>query len=284
MQLNDILEEHSIKAISKKTNINEENLEHLVESNFDAIKKIKALGFISIIEREYDADLSKLREQALEYYGTTQEVQSITLGLPVVEEKKGKSKLLLFLAFLLLGYASWYFFTQFDKKHLSEFIPFITENKEVPKEVNVEDLSIAKAIDTNTQTSMQASVESTEAVAVTKAADENVTEKTEAKAEDVTAVTSMENVSIVPVDRLWFGLIEMDTKKRDHFSIAEAFEMEVKNKTWLLATSSAPFSLVNAGVTRDFTDAKEHYFMIDKNGMQDLSKEEYVELGGWSQW
>ena len=289
MQLNDILEEHSIKAISKKTNINEENLEYLVASNFDALKKIKALGFISIIEREYHADLGRLREQALEYYGSTDEVQSITLGLPIVEEKRGKSKFLLFFVFLLLGYASWYFFTQFDKKHLSGLIPFVdektidsftNENKKTSKEEIVEDLSIAKATVSSTQTS----VESKKVDIVGKAAEENVTEKTETIAQDTVAVTAMENVSIVPVGRLWFGLVEMDTKKRDHFSVAEAYELEVTNKTWLVATSSASFSLVSAGVTRDFNDAKEHYFKIDKNDIQDLSKDEYVELGGWSQW
>ena len=284
MQLNDILEEHSIKAISKKTNISEENLEYLVTSNFDALKKIKALGFISIIEREYHADLGRLREQALEYYSTAVEETGITMGFPIVEEKKGRSKFLLFFSLLLLGYASWYFFTQFDKKHLSGLIPFVdektiesftSENKDISKEEIAEDLSIAKA----TGSSMQTSVESKEVVIV-----ENVTKKTETIDEDTVAVTDMENISIVPVSRLWFGLVERDTKKRDHFSIAEAYELKVENKTWLVATSSAPFSLVSAGVTRDFNDAKEHYFKIDKNDIQDLSKDEYIKLGGWSQW
>lgn len=193
MQLNDILEEHSIKAISKKTNISEENLEYLVAANFDALKKVKALGFISIIEREYDADLGRLREQALEYYGSTVESHSITLGLPIIEEKRGKSKFLLFFVLLLLGYASWYFFTQFDKKKLSGLIPFVDEkmikeftgeNKDIPKKEIVEDLSIAKTIIPNTQTS----AESNEVVIMEKVAEENVTKKRETIAEDTAAV------------------------------------------------------------------------------------------------
>lgn len=179
MQLNDILEEHSIHAISKKTNISEENLEYLAAANFDALNKIKALGFISIVEREYHADLGRLREQALEYYDSTQEVTSITLGHPVVEEKKGRSKLLLFFVLLLLGYASWYFFTQFDKKHLSGLIPFVDEQTiesfmgakdNDPKEEIEEDLSIAKVIIEN----KQAADGSQEVVAVEKSV---VTEK-----------------------------------------------------------------------------------------------------------
>ena len=173
---------------------------------------------------------------------------------------------------------------------MSGLIPFVDEktiesftgeNKDISKKEIVEDLSIAKSIVSNMQTPVgNKEVDTT----VKKVAEENATEKTETIAEDTVAVTAIENVSIVPVGRLWFGLVEMDTKKRDHFSVAKAYELEVKNKTWLVATSSASFSLVSAGVTRDFNDAKEHYFKIDKNDIQDLSKDEYIELGGWSQW
>jgi len=127
MQLNEILEENSVKAISKRTNISEANIEALLAADFDKLKKVKTLGFISIIEREYKADLSALKEQALSHYEQNDDEESISIGLPIVEEKKGKSKLFLLFVFLLLGYASWYFFTQFDKKQLSGLLPFTEE-------------------------------------------------------------------------------------------------------------------------------------------------------------
>jgi len=127
MQLNEILEENSVKAISKRTNISEDNIETLLASDFDTLKKVKTLGFISIIEREYKADLSALREQALSHYAQYNGEESVTLGLPLTEEKRGKSKLFLLFVFVLLGYASWYLFTQFDKKQLSELLTFTEE-------------------------------------------------------------------------------------------------------------------------------------------------------------
>ena len=170
MQLNEILEENTIKGISQKTKISEDNLENLLASNFDALKKIKTLGFISIIEREYKADLNALREEALEFYAQHGEDNGFTVVIPVEEEKKGKSKLFLFIILALLAYASWYFFTQFDKKHLSELIPFMDEQMmetteietdEMKKEITVEDLSIANVVasDTNTNTVIEETVE-----------------------------------------------------------------------------------------------------------------------------
>jgi len=156
MQLNEILEENSVKAISKKTNISEDNIEALLASDFDRLKKVKTLGFISILEREYKADLSALKEQALSHYAEYNDEESIALGLPVMEEKKGKSKLFLLFVFLLLGYASWYFFTQFDKKQLSGLLPFSEEKTSqinMPKEAdNNAELSIENVI-ADTQTS-----------------------------------------------------------------------------------------------------------------------------------
>lgn len=160
MQLNEILEENTIRGISQKTKISEDNLENLLASNFDALKKIKTLGFISIIEREYKADLSTLREEALAHYSNEKGEHGFTVVLPVDEEKKGTSKLFIFVVLALLGYASWYFFTQFDKKHLSELIPFmdekimetvVIETEEKKEVISVDDLSIANIVtgDTN---------------------------------------------------------------------------------------------------------------------------------------
>ena len=145
MQLNDILEENSIPAISAKTKIPEENLEYLIASEFDALTKVKTLGFISILEREYKADLSVLRASAEEYYGQSVEVHLFPIGQPIADEHKSKPKLLILFILLLLGVSSWYFFTQFDKKNLNELIPFIDEetiesfmgNKEVIIDENI---------------------------------------------------------------------------------------------------------------------------------------------------
>ncbi len=127
MQLNDILEENSIKAISDKTKISEENLEYLFASDFDALNKVKTLGFISILEREYKADLSAVKTQAVEYYGDSRDSNLFPIGQPVMDEERSRPKGLIIFILLLLVASSWYFFTQFDKKHLNDLIPFMDE-------------------------------------------------------------------------------------------------------------------------------------------------------------
>ena len=124
MQLNEILEENTVKAISTKTNISENNIDALVAADFEKIKRVKTMGFISILEREYNADLSALKEQALEYYNAHNTDEKVTLGMPISEEKKGKSKWFMTLVLLLIVYAIWYAFDNFDKEKLNAMLPF----------------------------------------------------------------------------------------------------------------------------------------------------------------
>ena len=299
MQLNDILEENSVKAISQKTKISEENLENLLAKRFENLKKVKTMGFISIIEREYNADLSAIREEAQAYYADAAEDRSVTLGMPIVEEKKGTSKIFLLIVLGLLGYATWYFLTQFDKKHLSELIPFVDEATiesfmgEDKSKSDVDALSIAK-VSTEKVAEVAPKAEApTKAITAEVITDdasvvvaETVTDitPTQETTEALPEVTETKMVSIVPVSRLWFGVIDMETGKRDHFSVSDAYDLDVTDKSWLVATSSAPFSLKEADSAKEFNDAKEHYFQIDKNGITSLSKQEYVTLGGYAQW
>ncbi|HQR73562.1 MAG TPA: hypothetical protein PLH07_04840 [Sulfurovum sp.] len=131
MPFNDILEEHSIKGISQKTKISQEDLQALIEGKFGRFKKVKTFGFISILEREYDTKLNALRQQASEYYAQHEEQKGFSASLAMTEEKKSKSWVSVLIVLAILAYASWYFFTQFDKKHFNKMIPFsLTEQIE----------------------------------------------------------------------------------------------------------------------------------------------------------
>jgi len=309
MTLSDIREEHSIKAISKKTNISEENIEAIVAEEFSSLSKSKALGFISILEREYGAGLKALREKALAYYTEHQDSEeSVGIALPRIEEKKGRSKLFPLLMLGLLAYATWYFFTQFDKKTLGNMMPFSEEKSEVIKDITKPQEELKKITSEPNEASLSiknalkniqidaTGVETDIVVANIEPKDvSNMIHRVEVigeakeKKQAATKVSGiipkvLEKIILVPERKLWFGLVDMDTGKRDHFSISDKFEIDVKEKSWLVATSSASFSFVKADETQEYNDAKEHYFKVSKEGIKHLSKAQYVSQGGYRKW
>jgi len=292
MQLNDILEKNSVKEISQQTQISTDNLENLFDKNFGTLKRVKTLGFISIIEREYNADLGDFAKEAKEYYADKGGVQDAIFQHPTLEEEKGKSKLFMFIILILLGYATWYFITQFDKTNLSKIIPFVDNStiesftkKKKTEDNSVKELSIAKVSMNVTKVKQDTKVATQSKVLPKKVITEKDTNITIQKPKDISAkAIAKKTINIVPVKHLWFGLVDMKTKQREYFTISKSYELNVSSKKWLVATSSAAFSFKDGNSTKKFNDAKEHYFKIDENGIKVLTKSDYVTLGGWSQW
>ncbi len=114
------LKELGIKEVSDKTFINATNLEALLEKNFESLSKTKALGFIQILEREFDLDLKELKNEYLLSLGALKEVsqnssqepqERIVPPLSQEEIDERPKKLLIYglLAGALL-YGGYYFF------------------------------------------------------------------------------------------------------------------------------------------------------------------------------
>jgi len=304
MQLNELLEKYTIKEISYHSKISENNLEKILAKEFETLKKVQTLGFISILEREYKVELSELHTEAMHYYSQFSPHRSNKASLSSAQkyEKQEKSRGFSLIIILLLGYASWYFFTQFDKRHLSELLPFIDEaslenflpNKEDNHSIEP---ALSIAIDSEKETIKQevikqentkTKVEKKELPMEPKKISTNIEAETNTSIEVTStkkvASSAIKMISIIPHHRLWFGLINSTSKKRDHFSVADAYSLDVSDTTWLVATSSASFSLKLGDKTEVFNNNQEHYFSMNKDEIKSLSKSEYVALGGWEQW
>jgi len=282
MQLDKILEENSTQAISKKTMISEENIELLFAGDFSSFAKAKAMGFISILERDYNANLSQLKKDALSYYDSHTDLEeSINIALPQVDEKKERSKLFPLLIFGLLAYASWYFFTQFDKKTLGTLLPFGDDKIKTPvKQVGQDDI-----IASGTQTDIVVeSIESQKKEPLVHSEPVSISTQTSTNHVKVHTLVRNRKITLLPEKKLWFGLVDMENGERKHFSITKQYEIDVTKKSWLLATSPAGFALINHNETKEYNDARTHYFKVTKTGVQSLTRAEYIAQGGYKRW
>lgn len=315
MQSNDteehlyIIEGQSVKDISAKTNISEENIALLTQRDFEKLNRVKTLGFISIIERYYHTDLSSLREEAVAYYSEHETNEGSVFSYPIMDGRRPRSKPLIGIMLVILVIASWYFLIQYNKKHPGNSFSLGKQNGSSETEVLRDDpaadreISLpvgAKALPKETEPKRIEANPSKpliqKPVEEVKSTEENVTQVSLETLENnsssrlgqehnppQTKVETIEKITIVPVKRLWFGMIDMDTKKRKHYTVAEKFDIDVAQKQWLVATSPAPFS-IEAGETKRFNDARAHYLKLDREGVKVLTREQYIALGGYPKW
>jgi hypothetical protein len=121
MQLNEIIEENTLPTISRKTRISVQNLEALLAKDWARLKKVQALGFISILEREYHADLGELRRECRAYFEALSpaEEEGVSLaasaGASIEGGRQKPSKALLVFVILLAAAAGWVLFVSPDE-------------------------------------------------------------------------------------------------------------------------------------------------------------------------
>jgi len=252
MQLNEILEKYTLEEIAKQTKIDKKSLENLFDLKFSDIRKAKALGFVSILEREYKVDLSKLKSEVLSYYKEHQAKESVVVGIPREMPKRKNPKMILSIVATFVVLASGFLFTQVDKNTLKNMIPLL--DKQTIEEYLFEDDTLVTVIP-----------------------------PLEEKSSDT--LKSYHNlVEIIPSDKLWIGIINTTTLKREYLIIDKAYTLDLSSSGWLVATSALGFTIINEKGRQSFDDEEEHYFKIDKKETQLLTQKEYLAQGGWNEW
>ncbi len=119
MPLNNLIKDYSLTTITEKTNIPAEILQKLINKDWESLQLTKAKGFIAIIEREFDVDLSELKNEATEYYGSHKKVEQSYRPIDLVDAQSvgggaGKivTNIVALLTIGLVAYAGWFYFVK----------------------------------------------------------------------------------------------------------------------------------------------------------------------------
>ena len=102
MQLNELIEKEGLEAVSEKTNISLDNLNRLLNEDFEGLNRVKALGFLSILQREYGLDTGALDSSIRNYFeeNTSSTDEPILVSVDKSDSGSGVLKWIIILAFL----------------------------------------------------------------------------------------------------------------------------------------------------------------------------------------
>ena len=102
MDLNELIEKEGLETVSEKTNISIFNLNKLANEDFRDLNRVKALGFLHILKREYDIDTDKLEQSIKSYFEANPQVSDE----PLIATKKNTKKKQ---KFAIRGLEKWIF-------------------------------------------------------------------------------------------------------------------------------------------------------------------------------
>jgi hypothetical protein len=193
MQLNELIEQESVEKVAIKTTISKDNLNYLMNEDFKKLSRVKSLGFLLILEREYkELEVSELRENVKNFFEDNHPDHDNVIVLSEKPAKNTKGGFSFFKWFVILGilFGGWYLYTQ---GNLDSLLQNITSKKDTYND--------DEALENNI------TIEEAEKVSVTKESHEPVSivapvePKIDLEAETITVVEGKviveENKSIV---------------------------------------------------------------------------------------
>jgi len=265
--------------VSDRAHIVKTTLDDIIEKRFEKLNPVKAKGFVKILEREFDLDLSDWSREFDAYCAAKAPEQPMMDKLnqeTIQKEKKPTSKVAIALFFVFA---------------LSGIIYLAVTNEEsIEVDGNTTALVAAEANDTNTTDIYSISFDANGSEA-NATADQNLTEqnKTAAVALEANKTAAPSQAAVVKggsffvetPKKLWIGIRYLDTNTSRWFEtvVEQKYEFNATREQ-LIALGHSQATLV-AGATKIDPHrggkARYHY----KNGvLKEVSEEEYNKIAG----
>lgn len=302
--MNDIkkLETIGLKEVSRKTYIEVQYLKLIIAKDFANLNHKNVLGYVKIIKREFGIDFDAW---LLEY----QEFKKLNIGEQENKtfiDNKPKSyssktnKILVLSAVFILGFVAYIFIQSktnnlnLDENSLTINSPYAHyENSSILQEAKESINNIAKVdaiyenetsnISSNSNINMNSSIHEEQNhanVAVVIHEDQNTTNTTFVREE----TKALQVLQIVPTSKMWVGVINTKTRKREVFSQIEPIDI-LLNDEKLVLTGHGYFDIKDLNhVIKKYRSQDAKYFNVTNSTINEVSVDEFRELNRGKLW
>ncbi|WP_324172121.1 hypothetical protein [Sulfurimonas sp.] len=255
----DKLKSIGAQKIHEQTHIARHNANAILYENFDNMTKIQALGFISILEREYGMDLSTLKEKAeLAFKVEEVKVQETPENTKVfVAAKKKKNYTLIYVGIALLIFVVAVFFTL--------------------------ELSSTAAIKTSSHSLDNRAIESARENIEASITVEDQNETLEIVLTEPEVVEVEKSFKIIPKSQLWLGYIDLSTYKKNQKLFTDELDLDPE-KDWILTLGHGYVEIAINGEVTEFTDKLNIRLLYKDSKISKISFKEFKELNRGSKW
>ncbi|HEY9203598.1 MAG TPA: hypothetical protein VIM82_04645, partial [Sulfurimonas sp.] len=223
---------------------------------------VQLLGFISILEREYNLDLSELKSRARDYFKAQKPVQDSVKEVKIFSASKKKRKLTIFYLFAAIAVVLTllYFASRAPQSEGPE-----AKEEQHSMEIALQDENNDSALDGNL--SQEGMMEST-------GVEEEIKVEPEVKPL---------SFKIIPKTKVWLGYIDLEDYKKRQTTFSDVLELNA-TKNWLLSFGHGHINIEINGETTEFKDPRTMRFSYIDSELKEIGFEEFKRLNRGSGW
>ena len=310
------LKEIGHSEIGEKTHIAHNRVLAILNKEYGAFDKTTALGFIRILEREYEVDLSEWVQEFENYYATQNSVESpqnaegkivdISFKHITFANKQQKNtwsrRFLMLLLLLVIGFAGYYIYQQHFRSFthilpssvgIEPTLSSATESLEAARALGdspAQEQENAPATEENTEKNPMEAGEGAQNSASLETPANAVSEESPASSDNSEAASPLETpdseqgISFHIEHRMWLGIIYLDSRERITDTVLGDYKVDT-TRNQLILTGHGVFALTNNGKTRQYNSGSPMHFRYDvRRGLSVITAEEFMAQNGGREW
>ena len=254
------------QKIHETTHISRLHVEAILQEDFKKMAKIQALGFISILEREYGLNLEYLNNIALKYFeeldGDSESADDHEVKVFLAAKRKRNMTpfyiIVVVVIFILIMFVSM-------------------GGSSAKEDVASFDNSAIESAKNNIEPTIEPTVE--------PKIDENITAPEVVQEFEPEPIANKEITSfkILPKVKVWLGYVDLDTHKKYQKTFKDEFDLD-PTKDWLLAFGHGHINIEIDGVIKKYKIRKNVRFSYIDGKLEEISLEEFKRLNKGSRW
>lgn len=276
------LEDIGAQKIHEKTHIPIEHIQAILHNSFDGFTKVQFVGFINILEREYNRDLSVLKRVGLAYLDDKDSEKSL-----VISPSQNKSKTMFYISFLIIAVAVTYMYrcSLFESescKNEYEIDNRVIEKvkREIKEEVKPE--KIEDKIDLNViEKNVTITSEKNETNLLLETTDSLEINRT---IEDIKPEVIIDkSLKILANKKVWLGYIDIDSYKKYQKTFSGEFDLDPE-KNWLLVFGHSRIEILVNSNLEEFNSTSSKRFLYKNGLISNVSLEEFKRFNRGNRW
>jgi hypothetical protein len=274
----DKLKDIGAQKIHEKTHITREHVQAILHDSFEGMNKIQFLGFISILEREYNVKLNELKMKGLEYFlNITSEVDKDD-NLFAETGNKNNKNIYIVLISLVVIIVAFFILNKTFFNHAQQNVQNIddTNIEKIKDNILKETESVT---DTNSSTVDQdiLEVDKSSSQEDVNIAIENKTEQIEPKA------AGKKYLKIMPNVKLWIGYTDLEQNKTYQKLFSDELSLDGE-KVWLLSLGHGNVNFDINGKIIEYNSKKNIKFLYKDNNLTEITISKFNTIKKDNKW
>ena len=254
------------QKIHEATHLTKKHVGSILNESFEGMNKVQFVGFISILEREYDVDLSELQSLGLEYF-TDQDVdETITQNHVFVTPKKKRNLVPIYIGIVVIIFIVVTIFSLLSSSSGTK-----TQNTQL-KELHDKTISSAEKI-----------IETTTVDANNSTIDNNITKKEPIKELEEKTKVVTRSLKVKPKSKVWMGYIDLKTYKKQQKVFKDEFTMDT-NKDWIIVFGHGHLDMIVDGKVMKYSDRNNLRFLYKDGKLTKITLKEFMSLNRGKKW